>query len=88
MAELGERARDYHRHIAEDASGVDVLVAVGELAREYLNADVRERLWAPTAADAGALLRDALEPGDVVLVKGSRAVGLEAVAEALAAVPA
>jgi UDP-N-acetylmuramyl pentapeptide synthase len=32
-------------------------------------------------------LDDVVRPGDAVLVKGSRAVGLEAVAEALAAVP-
>jgi UDP-N-acetylmuramoyl-tripeptide--D-alanyl-D-alanine ligase len=39
----------------------------------------------PDVAAAVQLLRDEVEPGDVVLVKGSRAVGLEAVAEALLA---
>ena len=35
------------------------------------------------AAEAAAILPELLEPGDVVLVKGSRGVGLEVVAEAL-----
>ena len=40
---------------------------------------------APDAAAATELLRDLLRPGDTVLVKASRGVGLEAVAEGLAA---
>jgi len=36
-----------------------------------------------TADEAVAALRELLQPGDVVLVKGSRSVGLEAVAENL-----
>jgi UDP-N-acetylmuramoyl-tripeptide--D-alanyl-D-alanine ligase len=37
------------------------------------------------ADEAGALVPELLAPGDVVLVKGSRGIGLEVVAEALAA---
>ena len=37
------------------------------------------------AREAAALIGDLIEPGDAVLVKGSRGVGLEVVAEALAA---
>ena len=64
---------------------IEVLVAVGPLARGYLEtADgVPERLWAPDAQQAVELLRPLLRPGDCVLVKGSRSVGLEAVADAL-----
>jgi UDP-N-acetylmuramoyl-tripeptide--D-alanyl-D-alanine ligase len=40
-------------------------------------------MWVPDVEAAVALLEAELEPGDVVLVKGSRAVGLEAVADAL-----
>jgi UDP-N-acetylmuramoyl-tripeptide--D-alanyl-D-alanine ligase len=58
---------------------VDVVIGVGELARGYNPAH-----WAPTAAEAVELARAVVRPGDAVLVKGSRAVGLEAVAEALA----
>jgi UDP-N-acetylmuramoyl-tripeptide--D-alanyl-D-alanine ligase len=38
-----------------------------------------------TAAEAAALVPQLLQPGDVVLVKASRGVGLEVVAQELAA---
>jgi UDP-N-acetylmuramoyl-tripeptide--D-alanyl-D-alanine ligase len=38
---------------------------------------------AAEAADAADLLREVVRDGDVVLIKGSRAVGLERVTEAL-----
>ena len=92
MAELGEAAPAFHREIGEVAErvGVSVLIGVGELAREYLAgaSGVVETRWAPGVDAAVALLREALRPGDCVLVKGSRAVGLEAIADELAAVPA
>ena len=39
--------------------------------------------WAPDAARATELVRTVVAPGDTVLVKASRAVGLEIVADAL-----
>jgi UDP-N-acetylmuramoyl-tripeptide--D-alanyl-D-alanine ligase len=79
MAELGDDARGYHEEIAGllRSLGVEHVIAVGELARAY-GGD-----WVPTAAEAAARAREALRPGDVVLVKGSRSVGLEVVAENL-----
>jgi UDP-N-acetylmuramoyl-tripeptide--D-alanyl-D-alanine ligase len=44
--------------------------------------------WAPDADAAVAVVEEVVQPGDCVLVKASRAVGLERVAEALAAVSA
>jgi UDP-N-acetylmuramoyl-tripeptide--D-alanyl-D-alanine ligase len=92
MAELGPGAPAFHVEIGEEAArqGVAVLVAVGELARGYLEgaADVPVTRWAPDARSAIAVVEEVVEPGDCVLVKASRAVGLEAVAEALAAVGA
>jgi UDP-N-acetylmuramoyl-tripeptide--D-alanyl-D-alanine ligase len=79
MAELGDDALRFHEEIARLAAEVGVVVGVGELARSY-DGDA----WVPTAAEAIPLVRDLLQPGDVVLVKGSRSVGLEVVAEALA----
>ena len=80
MRELGADAAAYHREIGEHAreQGVDLLIGVGELAGEY---EPDEQVAdADAAADA---LAAALGPGDAVLVKGSRAVGLERVAEKL-----
>jgi UDP-N-acetylmuramoyl-tripeptide--D-alanyl-D-alanine ligase len=71
--------------------GVDVLLAVGELARAYLDGagdDVPVTRWAPEAETAADKATELVLPGDVVLVKASRALGLERVAEALAAVSA
>jgi UDP-N-acetylmuramoyl-tripeptide--D-alanyl-D-alanine ligase len=91
MAELGPGAPAFHHEIGEDAArfGVQALVAVGELSRGYVAgaAGVPIRRWAPDAAAAVPLVEEVVEPGDCVLVKASRALGLEVVAEALAAVP-
>jgi UDP-N-acetylmuramoyl-tripeptide--D-alanyl-D-alanine ligase len=92
MAELGTDASAYHREIGAVAAGVgvDVLIAVGPLARAYLEGaeGVPATHWAATAEEGLATLRGELRPGDAVLVKGSRAVGLEAIGEAVAVVPA
>jgi UDP-N-acetylmuramoyl-tripeptide--D-alanyl-D-alanine ligase len=80
MAELGPDAPGYHREVGIHAreAGVDMLVGVGEPARDY---DPDELVGAPE--EAAELLAAQLEAGDVVLVKGSRSAGLEVVAEEL-----
>jgi UDP-N-acetylmuramoyl-tripeptide--D-alanyl-D-alanine ligase len=92
MAELGAGAPAYHREVGAGAAraGVDVLVAVGPLARGYVQGarGVQVTRWAPTVEQGLAALRSVLRPGDFVLVKGSRAMGLEVIAEAVAVVPA
>jgi UDP-N-acetylmuramoyl-tripeptide--D-alanyl-D-alanine ligase len=89
MAELGSSAPAYHREVGEAAAanGVDLLLAIGELARGYAEAatGVPDVHWAPTREEGVELLAELVRPGDCVLVKGSRAMGLEAVADALAA---
>jgi UDP-N-acetylmuramoyl-tripeptide--D-alanyl-D-alanine ligase len=76
MAELGESAPAYHREVGELVRELGVqVIAVGELARDF-GGD-----WVATAPEAAERLRGDLRPGDVVLVKGSRSVGLEVVAE-------
>jgi UDP-N-acetylmuramoyl-tripeptide--D-alanyl-D-alanine ligase len=84
MAELGRTGPDYHREVGAAASelGVAELLAVGELARGYLEDGVPGR-WVANVHDALGQVDELVRPGDAVLVKGSRAVGLEAVAAAL-----
>jgi UDP-N-acetylmuramoyl-tripeptide--D-alanyl-D-alanine ligase len=81
MAELGQGAPAYHREVGAHAraEGVDLVIGVGEPARAY---DPDELVADP--AEAAELLAAQLEPGDSILVKGSRSAGLEKVAEALA----
>ena len=90
MAELGPDAPAYHREVGELAAqlGVGVLVGVGPLSRETVAAaaGVPVTRWTASAAEAVKEVEALLEPGDCVLVKASRAMGLERVAEALAAV--
>jgi UDP-N-acetylmuramoyl-tripeptide--D-alanyl-D-alanine ligase len=88
MAELGRTAPTYHREVGEAAAelGVDEVLAVGELARAYLEGGVRGR-WVANVHEAVRELDEVVRPGDAVLVKASRAVGLEAVAAALTRVP-
>ena len=91
MAELGPGSAEYHRHVGEAArrAGVSVLVAVGSLAAEYLpGARVPTMRQVADAHEALAEATALVEPGDYVLVKGSRSVGLEFVAEGLAGIPA
>ncbi len=80
MAELGPDARSYHREVGEHAraAGIDLLVGVGQRARDY---DPDELVADP--GEAAELLAEQLGPGDAVLVKGSRSAGLEAVADRL-----
>ena len=89
MLELGPSARDYHveigRHAA--AAGVDVLVTVGPLAASIADgySGAGEAHATADAHAAAELVAGLVKGGDVVLVKASRGVGLEAVCAALAA---
>jgi UDP-N-acetylmuramoyl-tripeptide--D-alanyl-D-alanine ligase len=80
MLELGPDERRFHAEIGDyaRAAGVDLLVTVGPLAR-----DMHGDRAVDTAAEAATLVRELVRAGDTVLVKASRGVGLEVVAEAL-----
>ena len=84
MAELGPKAPDYHREVGDlvQSLGIDAVLGVGDLARDYGGQLVRD------AGEAVQKAKEIVRPGDVVLVKGSRAVGLEVVADALSGVHA
>jgi UDP-N-acetylmuramoyl-tripeptide--D-alanyl-D-alanine ligase len=80
MAELGSQSELYHGqigHLAADL-GIDV-IGVGDAARAYTPA-----VWVASAADVAEAVRSFLRPGDAVLVKASRAVGLEGIADVIA----
>jgi UDP-N-acetylmuramoyl-tripeptide--D-alanyl-D-alanine ligase len=79
MAELGDESPGYHGEIASllQELGIELVVAVGDPARAYLDG-AAEGVVVDDAAGFADLL-DLLRPGDVVLVKASRAVGLEGI---------
>ena len=91
MRELGGDSIGEHDEIGRLAVRLDIskTIAVGRGARPlYLGAAQEgswndEAVWVPDPDAALAVLREHLRPGDVVLVKASRSVGLEVVAEAL-----
>jgi UDP-N-acetylmuramoyl-tripeptide--D-alanyl-D-alanine ligase len=91
MAELGDAARDAHMDLGRFVVRLDLsrLVVVGEQAGGIHAGAVLEGSWGEESVhvddveSAAALLREQVEPGDVVLVKASRSAGLERVAAAL-----
>ena len=94
MRELGEDSLDEHDAVGRLAVRLNIstLVAVGGREAACMELGARnEGSWGEESvlvsnADAAiGLLRDQVRPGDVVLVKASRSVGLERVAEALLA---
>jgi UDP-N-acetylmuramoyl-tripeptide--D-alanyl-D-alanine ligase len=90
MLELGTGEAEAHREVGAHAAraGVDVLVTVGPRAAAMTERFGGEAHSVADAVAAASLARDLLRPGDLVLVKASRGIGLEAVAEALSAQPA
>jgi UDP-N-acetylmuramoyl-tripeptide--D-alanyl-D-alanine ligase len=87
MLELGPRGREYHRELGEqvEQAGVEVLVTVGALATAIGEPFEGELHSVPDAAAAVEVVPALLRDGDIVLVKGSLAVGLESVCRAIGA---
>lgn len=85
MAELGTGSDGEHRAVGEYAAGLDLggLVAVGRRAVGIARGYGTSAVTVDTAEQATRLLAGRLMPGDVVLVKASRAAGLERLAAAL-----
>jgi UDP-N-acetylmuramoyl-tripeptide--D-alanyl-D-alanine ligase len=84
MAELGAYSEEGHREVgrALEELSIDVVVAIGPQAVAYGGRH------ADTVDQALSMLDDILRPGDCVLVKGARAMGLEQIADALTTVHA
>ena len=94
MLELGERSIDLHSGIGKAVStaGVDLLIAVGGKPAAAL-AETAARTGMPgarvryftTSDEAAAAVSTLIEPGDIVLVKGSRGVGTDRIVERIVA---
>ena len=88
MAELGQASESAHVEAGRLAArlGLDGLVAVGQWADTTVRAAQEAGLANVAAFDdvnvAGQALAKKLEPGDVVLIKGSRAAKMERIIEA------
>jgi UDP-N-acetylmuramoyl-tripeptide--D-alanyl-D-alanine ligase len=89
MLELGDAAERLHRDLAEslDEARVDRVFLVGEVmaALYAILPEGRRGGWWRSAENAVPALIRFLEPGDVVTVKGSRAVGVSQIVEGLRA---
>jgi UDP-N-acetylmuramoyl-tripeptide--D-alanyl-D-alanine ligase len=88
MRELGPDADSRHAEIGRLAStlGVDRVIVVGERARAMADAVQSSAVKCDLVSDASAALEIVqadVRSGDIILVKASRAVGLESIASAL-----
>jgi UDP-N-acetylmuramoyl-tripeptide--D-alanyl-D-alanine ligase len=89
MLELGPNEREMHRDAGRKiaAFGVDRLIGVRGLASEIVDAarsaGLSDAAFAKDSDEAAVMLDQAVRPGDVVLVKGSRGVRTEKVIEKL-----
>jgi UDP-N-acetylmuramyl pentapeptide synthase len=84
MAELGDREEADHEEIGRAASeaGVDLVIAVGSVADWVAQGAIdsgTEVIKAADQAEAGKLLMEQLDEGDLILVKGSRSSEMEKV---------
>ncbi len=89
MLELGEREEELHREIGKAAAeaGASLLIAVGDrsgaTARSAREAGIEQVLHREDVDGLLDRLVDAVEPADVILLKGSRGVALERIADPL-----
>jgi UDP-N-acetylmuramoyl-tripeptide--D-alanyl-D-alanine ligase len=89
MLELGDEALPAHREAGRLAgeSGIEVVLAVGPLSAETAQgaqeAGVAVAVHCADSEDAGATAVSLVQPGDTVLVKGSRGMKMERVVQCL-----
>ncbi|HZM70344.1 MAG TPA: UDP-N-acetylmuramoyl-tripeptide--D-alanyl-D-alanine ligase, partial [Candidatus Cryosericum sp.] len=88
MLELGPYASRAHARLGQQVAraGIDLLVAVGPLSRKTADAARQgggEAIHFESSEAAAAWIEDAVRPGDLVLVKGSRGMKMERVVQAL-----
>ncbi len=90
MLELGEQAPQLHREVGREVArtGAQMLIAVGEMADEVTQGASESGnppacLVYPDSRSAAHDVEQWLKPGDVVLVKGSRALQMELIVKAI-----
>jgi UDP-N-acetylmuramoyl-tripeptide--D-alanyl-D-alanine ligase len=87
MLELGTQEKTHHVALkdAVDAAGVDLVFACGPNMAHLFDAlaPARRGAWEPAAEALTERLLAALEPGDVVMIKGSNGSRMEPIADAL-----
>ena len=87
MRELGSESERGHREVGETAATLEVnqLITIGDtaelIAQAARTAGLQKVLSARSTAEAAKLLGEIAEPGDLVLIKGSRAARTEEVIE-------
>jgi UDP-N-acetylmuramoyl-tripeptide--D-alanyl-D-alanine ligase len=89
MLELGAEAAKLHRETGREiaSAGIDILWGIGGLAKEVVagaaEAGLTETRFFENSEDAASAIVDAVRKGDLVLVKGSRAVATDRVVNAI-----
>jgi UDP-N-acetylmuramoyl-tripeptide--D-alanyl-D-alanine ligase len=87
MRELGEESERSHREVGEAAAefGVDQLIAIGDngaiIAHAAKHAGLQKSVAVGSTMEAAEVLAEVVAPGDLVLIKGSRAAQTERVIE-------
>ncbi|MCK4307071.1 UDP-N-acetylmuramoyl-tripeptide--D-alanyl-D-alanine ligase [candidate division WOR-3 bacterium] len=86
MLELGENASQFHLAIGKTLKefGVQIIIGVGELAKGYVNGNrVDEKFHFKSTDLLLEELENIIKPGDVILIKGSHAIGMDRIVESL-----
>ena len=87
MLELGPDEVRMHRQMADDPAmaSVDLVHSAGPLMRHLHDAlpESKRGIWAATAAELAANIKELVAAGDIVLVKGSKSSKVSAVVDAL-----
>jgi UDP-N-acetylmuramoyl-tripeptide--D-alanyl-D-alanine ligase len=87
MRELGTETQRGHEEVGEEAAalGVDQVIGIGEMgaviARAAERAGLEKSNVVGSTSEAAAMLIDIVEPGDLILIKGSRLARTEEVIE-------
>ena len=88
MRELGSESERAHREVGETAAmfGIDQLITIGDMgeliARAARAGGLEKTTVVRSTSEAAELLGEIAEPGDLILVKGSRSARTEQVIEA------